>query len=127
MEVVLCKSPQDSNHVKVGRGAFDKNYPKKQMVEFEKSEIICKAIKLIGAFDGTKKCMQSEYVLVRDLVTSEIFIDNGHRAGVISNMTYGEFLKTDNTGDDTLCLTVYHHKEARAGPIHVILSRLLYK
>ena len=40
-----------------------------------------------------EKVTQSFFSNVRDLVITEIFIDNGHRAGVLSNMTIHEYKK----------------------------------
>ena len=39
----------------------------RDIVQFESSEIVRKAIKIIGESYKTKKCSQTEFVLVRDL------------------------------------------------------------
>ena len=96
------------------------------IVKFESSKVVREGIELINAYDGARKCTQKQFVLVRNLIITEIFIDNGQRAGVLSNMTYGEFANVENLGSDTFCITVFHHKEARAGPIRVILSQKLF-
>ena len=44
------------------------------------------------------------------------------KRGVLSNITYRELANVNNLGSDTFCITVFHHKQARAGPIRVILS-----
>ena len=62
---------------------------------------------------------------VRDLLITEIVVDNGHRPGVLANMTVGEYREVEsNNGSHTI--TVFKHKEARAGPIIVTMNDKLF-
>ena len=100
------------------------------IIEFENSKIFRQAVTEIRTYDGLQNCSQKSFVVVSNLVMTEILIDKGQRAGVLANMTMEEFESTEKIVDDdgitTYCLTVMHHKEERAGPIRVMMSPKLY-
>ena len=96
------------------------------ILQFEKSPIVKEAIKILGQSDDKSRCTKTAFVLVRDFVITELFIDNAHRAGVLANMTLQEFNNTETFEKSRYRLTVFHHKEARAGPIRVILRQSLF-
>ena len=100
------------------------------ILEFEASKVVRDTIKCTGFLsEGRKvKISQSIFSNVRDLLITEIFIDNGHRAGVLANMTLEEYENCEKltSNDVEYCITVYKHKEARAGPIRVMLSSKLH-
>ena len=52
------------------------------IIEFENSKIFRQAVTEIGTYDGLQNCSKKSFVLVRNLVMTEILIDNGQRAGV---------------------------------------------
>ena len=58
---------------------------------------------------------------------TEVFIDNGHRAGVLSNMTMRECMNCEKLAGRNFCITVYKHKQAKAGPIRVIFLAKLQR
>ena len=97
--------------------------------KFENSEIVCETITMLGYLDEGKKVKisRSFFTNVRDLLITEIFIDNGHRAGVLSNMTMKEYQSCETLSEGNYCITVYKHKQAKAGPIRVILGLKLHK
>ena len=93
-------------------------------------KVVRDSIKYISFLsDGRKvKISQSIFSNVRDLLITKIFIDNGHRADVLANMTLEEYENCEKltSNDVEYCITVYKHKEARAGPIRVMLSSKLH-
>ena len=50
-------------------------------------------IKMVGRFGDGKgyEITQSHFPTARDILLPDIFIDNGHRAGVLANMTNHDF------------------------------------
>ena len=59
--------------------------------DFEKSEAAREAVKTIGELSvasnhGKKNVSQAKYILVRDFLLVQIFIDNANRPGVLSCM-----------------------------------------
>ena len=99
-------------------------------LQFESSAVVRDTIKGMSLANEKKleKVTKSFFSNVRDLVITEILIDNGHRAGVLSNMTIQEYKESEklSSADVEYCITVYKHKEARAGPIRVMLSSKLF-
>ena len=91
-----------------------------------KSNIVKEAIKLLGKSNDQIRCSPTAFVLVRDFIITEIYIDNGHQAGVLLNMTMEEFYKTEKMKDNMYQLMVFHHKESRSGQIRVILKESLF-
>eukprot|EP00794_Sanderia_malayensis_P021337 gene21337-23412_t len=96
------------------------------IVKFEQSSIVKETIKFLGILEEKDlEVTQHRFSSVRDLLITEIFIDNGHRAGVLANMTMGEYDNIESKkGHHTI--TVFKHKEARAGPIRVIMNDKLF-
>ena len=70
------------------------------IIELKNSKIFRQAVTEIGTYDGLQKCSKKLFVLVRNLVMTEILIDNGQRAGVLANMTMEEFESTEKIVDD---------------------------
>ena len=68
---------------------------------------------------------RSFFANICDLVITEVFIDNGHRAGVLSNMTMGEYMNCKKLAGGNFCITVY--KQAKAAPIRIIFSAKLQR
>ena len=100
------------------------------ITKFKNFQIFSQAVTLIGTYDGLQKCSKNSFVLLRNLVMTEILIDNSQRGGVLFDMTMEEFESTKRITDDdsitTYCLTVMHHNVERAGPIWVMMSPKLY-
>ena len=100
-----------------------------QIVEFEKSPVALKAIKLIGcAVDNEQKChvTQAAFVLVRDFVITETVISNASRSGAIANVTAEEFAAA-RTRNDQVIVSVRNHKTAHChGPAKLVLSLTLH-
>ena len=69
---------------------------------------------------------QSRFASARDFLMTEIVIDNGHRAGVLANMTSDE-CSIAETRKGRHTITFFKYKEARAGPIRVILAPRLFE
>ena len=100
------------------------------IVTFENSKVVRDTIVEIGQLkDGgrKKKVSRSSFANICDLVITEVFIDNGHHAGVLSNMTMGEYMNCEKLTGGNFCITVYKHKQAKAGPIRVIFSAKLHR
>ena len=100
-------------------------------LKFEPSATVTETIKKLGLVNENKKVDITAQIdtssNVRDLIISEIFINNGHRSGVLANMIMQEYNDSEEAFEDVgRCNTVYKHKEARAGPIRVILSAKLH-
>ena len=70
------------------------------------------------------KYTQSQFTTVGDLVITELFIDNEHRARVLLIMTMKEYLNVETTGNNQHCITIYKHKEARVGPNRITYYQL---
>ena len=98
--------------------------------DFEKSEAAREAVKTIGELsvasnDGKKNVTQAKYILVRDFLLVQIFIDNANRPGVLSCMTMKEFNEMSEEGDGGV-ISVMQHKTAHIhGPAHIVLSQKL--
>ena len=97
--------------------------------DFEKSEAAREAVKTIGELsvasnDGKKNVTQAKYILVRDFLLVQIFIDNANRPGVLSCMTMKEF--NEMSEGDGGVISVMQHKTAHIhGPAHIVLSQKL--
>ena len=96
------------------------------IVKFEKSKIVRDTVKFLGLLqENDLEISQFRFSSARDLLITEIFTDNGHRAGVLANMTMEEFRNVESKKDHHT-VTVFKHKEARAGPIRVIMNNKLF-
>ena len=100
----------------------------KEILQFESSDAVRNAVKFLGFITSGEPCAitQKRYTSVRDFIFTEIYIDNAHRAGVLANMTMGEFESKEKLKNGKYRITVYRHKEERAGPIRVEISAKLY-
>ena len=83
---------------------------------------------MFGRLGEGRKCevTQTHFTCVRDFLLTQILINNGHRARVLPNMTMAEYSNVE-ARDGKYAITVFKHKEARAGPIRVILSLKLFE
>ena len=95
-------------------------------VQFENSKIVRDTITFLGVVQEKHlEITQHRFSSTRDLLITELVIDNGHRAGVLANMTVGEYRDVElNNGSHTI--TVFKHKEARAEPIRVTMNDKLF-
>lgn len=95
---------------------------------FEKSEAAREAIKIIGQYSDpteTAPVVQASYILARDFLLVELFIDNANRPGVLSFMTTDEFHNMREE-DGTYVIAVKKHKTAHVhGPAYIVLSKKL--
>ncbi|CAB3978646.1 Neurofilament medium polypeptide [Paramuricea clavata] len=95
---------------------------------FEKSEAAREAIKIIGQYSyptETAPVVQALYILARDFLLVELFIDNANRPGILSFMTTDKF---HNMGeeDGTYVIAVKKHKTAHVHrPAYIVLSKKL--
>ena len=98
------------------------------ILKFEQSALVREIIKMFGRLGEGKRyeITQSHFTCARDFLMTEILIDNGHRAGVLANMTIEEFSNAE-TRKGRHTITVFKHKEARAGPIRVTLAPRLFE
>ena len=100
-----------------------------KIVEFEKSPVALKAIKLIGRAIDKKQnfhVTQSDYVIVRDFLIAETVISNASRSGAMANMTANEFAEARRMQDQFI-VSVRNHKTAHChGPAKVVLSLTLH-
>ena len=98
------------------------------IVKFEQSSIVRDVIKMLGRLGEGRKCevTQSRFTCVRDFLMTQILINNGHRAGVLANMMIAEYSNVE-ARDGKYAITVFKHKEARAGPMRVTLSSKLFE
>ena len=69
---------------------------------------------------------QNIYTGVRDLIFSELFIDNGHHTEVPSNMTLNLEFDDKKEIDDGYCFTVFKYKEVKSGPLRIYADQKLY-
>ena len=58
---------------------------------------------------------------------TEIPINNGHRSDGLANMTTGEYKNHETLSNRDICVTVFKHKQAKAGPSHVIFRGTLFE
>ncbi len=95
---------------------------------FEKSEAACEAVKILGQHsDPTQSATmtQTTFILVRDFLFTQIFIDNANRPGVLSHMTMEEFKNVRKDGDNYV-ISVMKHKTAHVhGLAYIILNSKL--
>ena len=95
---------------------------------FERSDAAREAIKTIGDFANPENrpvLNQNKYILVRDFLLAQIFIDNANRPGVLSFMTMDEFHNMRMEGDGSV-ISVMKHKTAHIhGPAYIVLSQKL--
>ena len=88
------------------------------ILKFEASSTVINTIKLIGLLSSGKKIeiTQGRFTTICDLIFTEVFIDNGHCA---ANMTLEEYKNKEINKDSRFVITVFKHKEAKAGPIRI--------
>ena len=68
----------------------------KEILQFESSDFVQNTIKFLGLVSSEPCAItQNWYTSVHDFIFTEIYIDNGHRAGVLTNMTFEEFEATE--------------------------------
>jgi len=99
-----------------------------QVEAFRKSECALSAIKTLGSLtdDSQLVVTQTDYVLVRDFLLTEIALTNANRSGVLSNMTLKQF-KIARKVEDQFVVSVDDHKtSATYGPAKVVLSPSLH-
>ena len=98
------------------------------IVRFEQTFLVRETVKLFASLAEGKRAeiTQSRFTNARDFLMTEILIDNGHRAGVLANMTMEEFRLVEKRQDQYV-ITVFKHKEARAGPVRVTMSPRLFE
>jgi len=95
---------------------------------FESSSLVREIVVEMGRLletDTNEPVNRTSFTNIRDLVMTEIFIDNAHRAGVLANMTLQEY-ETHEKLDGKVLITVFKHKRAQSGPIRVFLSEKLF-
>jgi len=101
----------------------------KQIVDFEKSPMALKAIKIIGhALSSTENCpvTQADFVVVRDFVITETVISNASRSGAMANMTVDEFTGARRLYDQ-VTVSVQNHKTSYChGPAKIVSSLTLH-
>ena len=99
-----------------------------QVESFRNSECTLAAVKTLGSLaeDSKPLLTQTDYVLVRDFLLTEIALINANRSGVLSNMTVKQF-KTAHMVEDQYVVSVDEHKTATSyGPAKVVLSQTLH-
>jgi site-specific recombinase XerD len=99
-----------------------------QVALFDRSEPVLTAIKCLGDIMASPDAVvtQTDYVLIRDFLLTQIIITNANRSGVLSNMTVDEF-RAARKIDDSYVVSVRTHKTASVhGPATVVLSLTLF-
>ena len=96
-----------------------------QIKAFDLSTVAREAVKVLGKFQDKSSVdapSNAEYTLVRDYLLTLLCINNGSRAGVLSNMTLSEFNKAKQE-DGCFVVQVKKHKTFTAhGPASVVMT-----
>ena len=101
-----------------------------QLEIFEEGELARKAVKIVGAAvdDVAYVPSMSEFTTVRDYLMAGIALSNGHRSGVLANITMEEFERAtlDEKAEKWL-LGVKNHKTYRKyGPAIICMTQTKY-
>ena len=98
------------------------------ILKFEASSAVVNTIKFIGLLSSRKKIelTQGRFTTIHDLIFTEVFTDNGHRAGVLANMTLEEYKNKEINKNGRFVITVFKHKEAKAGPIRISICEKIF-
>ena len=82
-----------------------------QILGFEASPAVWNIVKLLGFISAGRKLeiTQSRFNDVRNLIFIQVFINNGHRAGALANMTIEELENKEKTKNGYR-ITVFKHK-----------------
>ena len=112
--------------VKMERDRVSRIKPK-DLLEFEATPLVRSIVKLLGLLSAGKKVeiTQSCFTNTRDLILTEIYRVNAHRAGVLANMTLEEYENCE-LKNGKYFITVFKHKEAKAGPIRIIIKEKVF-
>jgi len=102
-----------------------------QLSHFRRSDPSVSAIKIIGRCADSLQVpvlvTQTDYVIVRDFLLTEIALANANRAGVLANMTVTQFEQA-RVVDGQYVISVLDHKTAATyGSAKVILSPSLHQ
>ena len=101
-----------------------------QVKGFDVSSVARSAVKVIGDYqDLTSVAVPSqvEYTLVRDYLLTLLCINNGSQAGVLANMTLGEFCKAQEE-DGSFVIKIRKHKTFTThGHANIVLSPSLHQ
>jgi site-specific recombinase XerD len=95
---------------------------------FDRSQPALMAVKCLGemADMAPKNVSQTEYVLMRDFLLTQVIISNANRSGVLANMTVQEFLTARQIGE-SFVISVTSHKTAHVyGPAKIVLTQTLF-
>ena len=95
---------------------------------FEHSDAAREAIKTIGEHsnpESRSSISQNKYILVRDFLFAQIFIDNANRLGVLSSMTMDKFHDMRMEGDGCVISVMKHKTVHIHGPAYIVLSQKL--
>jgi site-specific recombinase XerD len=107
---------------------LDKLVHPEDVESFRNSEATLAVIKILGSLadDNEIVTSQTDYVLVRDFLLTEIALMNANRSGVLANMTLKQF-KNARVVEDQYVVSVDDHKTATLyGPAKVVLSQSLH-
>ena len=101
-----------------------------QIKQFDLSTVAGEAVKVLGQFQDKPSVdapSNAGYTLVRDYLLTLLCINNGCRAGVLSNMTLSEFNKAKQE-DSCFVVQVKKHKTfGKYGPASVVMTVSVYQ
>ena len=95
------------------------------ILKFEASSAVVNTIGLLSSWKKIE-ITQGRFATIRDLIFTEVSIDNGHRAGVLANMTLEEYKNKEINKDGRFVITVFKHTKAKAGPIRISICEKIF-
>eukprot|EP00112_Aurelia_sp_Birch-Aquarium-sp1_P005236 Seg1593.2 transcript_id=Seg1593.2/GoldUCD/mRNA.D3Y31 product="hypothetical protein" protein_id=Seg1593.2/GoldUCD/D3Y31 len=100
---------------------------KEDFHNFEKSEPVRNAIKIISDFmTSEKQIIMKEFTLVRDYLINALLLCNAARSGAVANMTVQNTERAERDGD-TMVVTVHDHKTMEScGPAIICMPLVIF-
>lgn len=92
-----------------------------------KLNITVKQIMSLNTKEWTVSETQAFFTLVRNYLMLNIFVRNGHRTGVVSNMTTDEFMQAKLNGAKYMIKVLHHKTNREYGHARVIISKPFYR
>ena len=107
---------------------IDKLLTPEQLTQFRASEPALAAVKVLGVC-SEKPCTvsQSDFVIVRDFLVTEIAIANAKRSSVLANMTVDQFAQARLVDGLYVVSAADHKTSCTYGPAKIVLSSTLHR
>ena len=99
--------------------------------KFEQNEVCREAITLLGKLAETHGAAihlsQQSFINIRDFIMSQFLLYNGHRSGVLANVTYSAFLKYRMKVGQHIIKVCKHKTLGSHGPARIVLDDQIFQ